>query len=340
MKVVELSPGDWDGLVQRSAEATLFHTNEWLTILEQTYKAQVLRLGFTEGDRLLGGIPVLVRKKFIYRIAASPSSGMATPYQGIICLDPADYGRLLQAFWSYTHTCEWDFVEVTFSPATSQLIRVSGLAHVRREQRQTITLDLSQGEERIWSGMYSECRRKIRQGERSGAVIEEAAAEDIDWVESYYRMSVDVYRRQHLPPPVPRALFENLSRVLGASREVRILFCKYEGQVVAGQIFLIHGNSLYFWDAVSKQGKRQLRASHLVQWHILRWACSHGLQICDMLGANIPRIAEFKKGYGGSFIPYSTFIHTRGFLARAGELGYRWLAPTGRRVMLLLRDFS
>jgi predicted N-acyltransferase len=167
-------------------------------------------------------------------------------------------------------------------------------------------------------------------------VIEEVPAEDTDWVETYYRMSVELYRRQHLPPAIPRALFENVSRVLGASGKVRVVFAKYQDQVVAGQIFLIHGNHLYFWDAASKQEYNYLRANNLIQWHIIRWACSHGLRVYDMMGANIPRIAQFKKGYGGSFVPYSTFVYTRGFLARVGELGYKWLAPTARRMIALL----
>jgi len=336
MKVVELSPGEWDGLVQRSPQATLFHTNEWLTILEQTYKPQVFRLGFIDGERLLGGIPVLVRKKFIYRIAGSPSSGTATPYQGFICFDPADCGRLFQAFWSYTHTRAWDFVEVTPPPGMSHGMKMSSLANVRCQPRQTICLDLAQGEEWIFGAMEKDCRNQIRQAEKRGAVVEEVVASNSQWVEAYFDMSVRLYRRQHRPPAIPRSFFENLSRILGASGKLRVLFAKYQDQVVAAQIFLIHEGRLYYWDGVSKQAFSHLRANNLIQWHIIRWACSNGLRVYDMMGANIPRIAQFKKGFGGSFVPYSTYVNTRGLLARVGVLGYKWLAPTVRRAILLL----
>ena len=143
MKVVDLSASEWAQLLKNTPSATIFHTNEWLAVLERTYGCEIRRLGFLEDGNLVGGIPVAIKKKFIYRIAGSPAGGMVTPYQGPICRDLSQYGVIFEAFWRYAMVTGWDLSRVT-PPPYSPLVdwRRTGLG-VRCEALQTIHLDLT-----------------------------------------------------------------------------------------------------------------------------------------------------------------------------------------------------
>lgn len=329
-RVAELNPDEWAQLEREAVQSTPFHTQEWLTILEHTYHAKILRLGFFEGEQLIGGLPVLVMRKFIYQVAGSPLDGTVTPYQGPICLDPLNYEKLFKSFWDYAEYSKWDFVQMTPFPRAEVEACQSNSRYFRWEARQTICLNTRPGEAELLRAMNRKCRNEVRQAVVRGAVVEEVDASQRQWIETYYQMSVEMYRRQRRPPAISKRFFENVSAILGASGKMRVLFAKYESQVVAAAIFLIHRNVLYAWDAVSARAYSHLRANNLIYWTIIRSAHAIGLETFDMLGANIPTVARFKEGFGGSLVAYDSFLRSKGWLARAGESGYRFFVPAMR----------
>lgn len=338
MQVVNLNPEEWARLVQTAPNATLFHTHEWLTILERTYSLPIQRVGFVEGGDLLGGIPVLVQRKAIFRVAGSPERHTATPYQGIIYRDSADYGRLFEAFWNHAQSAAWDFVEVTAPPGSPSRDSSGELKGLRSETRQTICIDLSLGEAQLFRMMWSEARRKIRQAQKRGTVIEVIDPCSDDWIGPYYQMSVELYRRKGRPSAIPKAFFQNVVAILGPSGKVRVLFAKHEGQAVAAGIFLADRRNVYAWGGVSRREYHHLRGNSLIHWDVIRWGCAEGFLNYDLVGAGIQSIAEFKKGFGGVLVQHPSFLWTRGWLAQLGERGYRLLAPTARWVLSLLPE--
>jgi CelD/BcsL family acetyltransferase involved in cellulose biosynthesis len=332
MKVVDLSPGEWTALLKVAPSVTIFHTNEWLTVLERTYGCEFRRLGFVNGGHLVGGIPVSVRRKFIYRIAGSPASGMVTPYQGPVCEDVSKSGTIFEAFWRYAVSMGWDFVEVTPAPDSPLLDWRRTDLGVRCEARQTICLDLTRGETNLFQGMEKDCRNKVRQGEKRGAVVTEVGANGNDWIGPFYDAKSELYRRQHRPPSIPRAFFENLQDVFAARGTLKIFIATYENEMIAGAVALVDEGTLYGCDRVSRSAYNYLRPNNLIDWAIIRWACRQGLRTLDMMGGNIPGITHYKEGFGGRFVPYVTFQRTSGWPARFGERGYKLLAPLARRV--------
>jgi CelD/BcsL family acetyltransferase involved in cellulose biosynthesis len=340
MQVVNLNPDEWANLVRTAPNATIFHTDEWLRILERTYSVPIQRLGFVEGGDLLGGIPVLVQRKAIFRIAGSPQRHTVTPYQGIIYRDAADYRRLFEAFWNHAKSAAWDFVELTSPPGSPSLDSTLVPRGLRPETRRTICVDLSMGEAQLYRKMRKGARGEITQAEKRGTVIEVVDPCSDDWIGPYYRMSVEKYRRKGRPSAIPKAYFQNVVAILGPSGKVRLVFAKYEGQVVAAGIFLADRGNVYFWDGVFRREYHHLRGNTLIHWDVMRWGCAQGFVNYDLAGAGIQSIAGFKKGFGGVVVEHPAFLWTRGWLAQLGERGYRLLAPTVRWALSLLPERS
>ena len=58
LKVVEREElEEWDNIVKGSPYGTIFHTLEWMEILEKTFKVEKLQLGIYKSNELVGVFP-------------------------------------------------------------------------------------------------------------------------------------------------------------------------------------------------------------------------------------------------------------------------------------------
>lgn len=75
------------------------------------------------------------------------------------------------------------------------------------------------------------------------------------------------------------------------------------GQVVALQVIVLDKNTVYTWIYGTIPEKNYTGADSLLIWEaIKRYRNTH--KFLDLMGANIPSIAFFKKGFGGKLTPY------------------------------------
>jgi GNAT acetyltransferase-like protein len=323
-----LSRAEWVAALRDMPAATTFHSDEWLTVLEHAYGCPVLRLGFMAGDSLAGIMPVPVRRMLTYTIAGS--RGLVTPYHGPLCRNVDAYPAVFETFWHVADAARWDFVEVAIAPDSPLARWQSPVNNVRHEVRQTICLDLARSATAVFEAMNAACRRAIRRAEKAGLDIRVVPAHDRDWIEPYWKMTVELYRRQHRPPAIPRPFYESLWDTFRNTGRLRILQALHRGEVIAGGIFLLDDGRLYYCDGASADASRELRPNNLIQWEIIRWAIAERYRTYDMVGADVPGIARFKLGFGGHLAPHPTFHRTRNWIARIGEIGYRRLMPVLR----------
>ena len=63
----------WDKLLSNSKEATVFHTKEWLTVLERTYTDRTIHyiIGRDKNGDLLCGLPLIQYKRFGFSVFTS-----------------------------------------------------------------------------------------------------------------------------------------------------------------------------------------------------------------------------------------------------------------------------
>lgn len=149
-------------------------------------------------------------------------------------------------------------------------------------------------------------------------------------------MSAQTYRRQHRPPAIPKRFFHSLAARLGGVGKLRVLLAMYQGTVVAGGLFLVGPDTIYFCDGASLREFGHVRANNLVQWEVIRWGARDRFRTYDMVGANIASIARFKRGFGGQGVDYPTWKWANGWAARIGEHGYRALTRVMRPLLAKL----
>ncbi|KLU66903.1 FemAB family protein [Desulfosporosinus acididurans] len=309
---------EWDDFLKGIPQGSLFHRWEWQDIIEIGFGLKVERLGLFDGEGVLRGLlPLAERKMSLLKLAGSALSGAATPHAG-----PWGAVRLqdvLPALEDYLMKKHIDYVEVRLPDmAGKDSFEAQGYTV---EELLTLDLAMPQDEETLWAGLEVRCRNAVRKAEKSGVEVF-APATLAEWLDPYYELSVGVYRRQDKEPPFTKEYFTALWQKLYPTGDLVVLLARYEGKIIAGGIFPRDKNVAYYLDGVSNRDYSKLMSNNLVQWEYLKRAQALGIELYDMVGANIPSIAKFKKSFGSTERKYLYAYRNRTVAAKVGRSVY------------------
>jgi len=309
---------EWQEFLSGTTQGSLFHRWEWQDVLEAGFDVKVHRLGiFNEAGVLKGLLPLVERKMSFLKLAGSPLLGVATPHSGPIGSVPlAEFLPALEAYAADKHI---DYLELVFPEMVERdVLEQSG--YIVKEFI-TLELPMTNDVDALWAGLEVRCRNAVRKAEKSGVeVVEPQSLEE--WLEQYYILSCGVYRRQDKQPPFSKEYFTALWQNLYANGDLVVLLARYEGKLIAGGIFPRDRNVGYYLDGVSDREYNKVVPNNLLQWEYLKRAQTLGIQLYDMVGANIPSIAKFKKSFGSTERKYLYAYRNRTLAARIGRALY------------------
>jgi len=211
-------------------------------------------------------------------------------------------------------------------------------------ERHTPVLDITGDERALLAGMDG-AQRKIRKAEREG--VEVAQAETLADVEAYHRLSSDTadrIRTRSRFTELPLAFFVDIWRHMVPAGHARLFLARHQGELIAGNLFLIHGDTMLYYQGASTRDRAQTlrQAPAACFWAAIREARTLGLSRFDFGGCtptddkNDPRygVWEFKKKWGGRLV---TFYNAEVLLAPwIVALQDRVVAPVWQRVHPLL----
>lgn len=100
------------------------------------------------------------------------------------------------------------------------------------------------------------------------------------------------------------------------------LYSKDSGELEAGLVSLFHRRKAWYWLAGSKQGPGMT----VLMAHVQSDLNARGIPILDLMGANTPGIAEFKRRFGGERVAYG-HLCTASWVSRLAE---RWASTLKR----------
>ena len=77
----------WDGCVVSSPHGTIFHTWQWLRLIEKQSSTKLLPILIYKGTVLIALYPVFLQKRYFYTLALSPPFGAYMVYLGPVIID-------------------------------------------------------------------------------------------------------------------------------------------------------------------------------------------------------------------------------------------------------------
>jgi len=169
----------------------------------------------------------------------------------------------------------------------------------------TFELDLNKTEEELFSQLSNKTRYNVKLAIKKGVQVFENSTDE--GLETYIKVLEETTTRQGFYAHTPD-YFRKMWQELKTSGMMKIFNAVYENKVLVSWIMFTFDNKLYYPYGASSNQNREVMASNLMMWEMIRFGKSQGYSKFDMWGAlgenPDPKnpwfgFHRFKKGYGG-----------------------------------------
>jgi len=189
--------------------------------------------------------------------------------------------------------------------------------------RATILVDLRPAESALLASFKPKCRYNIRLASRKGVTVRIAPVNDQS-VDVMYRLMVATQGRAGFTLR-QREYFEGYWRIQHASGQGQFFFAQHGDEVLAGVFVTTLGRKAWYKDGGSVKRHSELMAPYLLQWEIIRWLRSQGIESYDLVA--VPRPDELAPGHP----LYGLYRFKSGFSERITEFVGAWDLPLDRQ---------
>jgi len=184
----------------------------------------------------------------------------------------------------------------SFSPILSEYLKQAPSGYKSLEKH-TYVLPSGSVEDSI-TGWSSSTRRNFRKSEADYVFVKDSVA-PVEIAELTSHAYAAAGRRFPLPPAVigefASALVQrSMARTVG-------VVSKSSGELEAGVVLLENRQTSWYWLAGSQPGP----AMTVLMAHLQADLAEKGISNLDLVGANTPSIAEFKRRFGGTLVGYT-----------------------------------
>ena len=321
---------DWSAKIGIKEAGTIFQTPGWLAFLADTQHGEPVIAALSEGGRTIGYFAGVIVKKIGLRILGSPFPGWSTDYMGFTLSTGVDPRQAVQALITFAFQ-ELGCVHLEMMDRNLTLRDLDGL-DIERRVYHSFEIDLTCGEDELFSKMKSACRRCIRKAVKQGVFIEESR--DPEFADEYYAQLKDVFAKQDLVPTYGIERVRQLIRHLHPTGQLLLLRARdRSGRCIATGIFPHMNGVMYFWGGASWRQHQLLRPNEAIQWTAMKIGKQKGLRTYDMGGGG-----EYKRKYGGSEITvpwlqkskYPWIGHLRDMAQHGHKMGQQCMGQVNR----------
>ena len=292
----------WDRFVLGRGGAMVQHTSAWMQVLERSFphlRGRILAVADPVSGAIEAGLPVYeVRSQFLgNRVMSVPHATFCPP---LVRSDSKEMGMLLSALIRMAREGSFRRIELRWRERD----RLPGATSERPPAGETLFwhhyVDLNQAREELWRGLSrTAVRRKIRDAERAGIVVDCATKEEEVIV--FHRLLSATRRRLGLPA-MPLRFLQEIWGTLGSEHR-RLWLARKGDQIVAGLLATMAGEMLGLDYYGEEEDVRDLGVNALLYWNALCEAQEMGMDRFSlgrtgMSGAS-DGLLEFKRRWGG-----------------------------------------
>jgi FemAB-related protein (PEP-CTERM system-associated) len=304
IRVREWSDGTrWDAFVRGAGDATVAHRWAWTQVVPAAYRHRVVPLAAERGGQIVGVLPLVAVRSRVFGNAL-----VSMPYldSGGLCTDD-DQEAGLALLAEALRRAEDQRVRLELRHMGERDLDLPASRH-----KVTMAVDLSGGEDAVWSGAKSNRRGQVRKARRAGLVAEAAGTEGMP---AFY--TVLARNMRDLGSPVHRRrFFAAVSGELG--EDATYVLVRSGSDVVAAGLLLFHGRCAVLpWSSSVREALR-LGPNQLLYWEAARIAIARGCTVLD-LGRSTPGSGTFEAKREWGARPVQLCWHRAGAGPGSGE---------------------
>ncbi|OGJ16451.1 MAG: hypothetical protein A2632_03240 [Candidatus Pacebacteria bacterium RIFCSPHIGHO2_01_FULL_46_16] len=174
----------------------------------------------------------------------------------------------------------------------------------------TFHIDLTKTEEELFANLQSKTRYNVALAAKKGVTVEENTTKA--GLEEHLAILAETTKRQGFYAHSPE-YFRTMWQELHASGMLRIFVARYAGKTLASWLMFVFNHVLYYPYGASRDLHREVMASNLMLWEMIRFGKLAGCTTFDLWGSLGPDpnpkhpwfgFHRFKKGYGGTLMEF------------------------------------
>jgi CelD/BcsL family acetyltransferase involved in cellulose biosynthesis len=258
----------WLRLVERQ-ESSVFHSPDWLRVLQDTYGLQVHAYVLVDGaDEPCAGIPFCrIVDLHGKRLSSLPFSDYCDPvvhnvHQWQLLVD-----KLL------AERCP------VFLRCLHNDIPLSDTRFIVTKQAMWHVTDLRFDVDNLWNQIHPSARRATKKAERDGVVVKVAESEDT--LRAFFEMYLRLRKQKYGLIAQPYVFFQNIWRQFVEKEKGKLLVAYYDGELIGGIFFLQWKDSFCYKFNASVPAYLSHRPNNLLLWEGVKYARAAGFQYLD-----------------------------------------------------------
>lgn len=171
-------------------------------------------------------------------------------------------------------------------------------------------LDISKSEEELLRGMHQKTRYNLRLAEKKGVKILEDNSEQ--GFEEYWKLMEETTKRQGFFAH-GRTYHHKMWQTMIRSGEGHLFKAVYEGETLTTWVVFELNGVLYYPYGASSNKFREVMASNLMMWEVIKFGKKQGAKLFDLWGSLGPDpdpadpwygFHRFKQGYGADLVEF------------------------------------
>lgn len=270
---------------------------------------QVERVGFFENNKLVAAIqltfhdiPVIGKRVGYLPKGIAPDKQMLTVLEELANKQKALYIKLEPNI--YKNNAE------LAKTSMAALRNAGGVEAKSLFTRYNFVLDLQKPEDELFANLQSKTRYNVKLSHRKGVRIYEDSSQK--GLEQYLEILAETTKRQGFYAHSPE-YFKTMWETLQDSSMMHIFHAEYQGTILVSWVMFIFNGVLYYPYGASRNLHRNVMASNLMMWEMIKFGKSQGCKSFDMWGALPPDANKknpwygfhrFKQGYNPEHIEY------------------------------------
>lgn len=183
------------------------------------------------------------------------------------------------------------------------------------------TTALDRSLEELYAGIHPHTRRNIATAQRAG--VEVVLRDDAESMTAYHHLHVALRKTKYRLLAQPPDFFERIRKAFAPADAVRIGLALVDGRPVAGAVYLVWGDTVYYKFGASRAEFLGLRPNDALHWRIIRWAHDRGLRTLDwgLSDLDQPGLCAYKRNWASREGRIATLSSSGGPSGESVEVG-------------------
>lgn len=154
--------------------------------------------------------------------------------------------------------------------------------------------------EELWRRLSPSARRNITSAERNGVRVD--ACLGLEAVRRYHRMHVLLRKYKYRLLAQPVGFFERIWHEFSSDDSIVTLLASIDENVIAGAIYLVWKDTLYYKFGASLAEHRHRRPNDAIHWTAVKWGTERGLRTLDwgLSDLDQPGLVAYKRKWAST----------------------------------------